>query len=32
MKDALDEKIFRKVEPYPNWTGSDMEKQIFGNK
>ena len=32
MKDALDEKIFRKVEPYLKLAGSDMERQIFGNK
>ena len=32
MKDALDEKIFRKVEPYMKLAGGDIEKQIFGNK
>ena len=32
MKEALDEKIFRRVEPYLKLAGGDMEKQIFGNK
>ena len=32
MKDTLDEKIFRRVEPYLKMTGGDIEKQIFGNK
>ena len=32
MKDALDEKIFRRVEPYLKMAGGDIEKQIFGNK